>query len=60
MIGLEDIRVVNKYIILDIFEEYYKKVLYIIFFEVIVDIVYELKLLINEGEVVFGVEYLLG
>lgn len=60
VIGLEDIRVVNKYIISDISEEYYKKALHTIFSEATVDIVYESKLPINEGEVAFGVEYLPG
>lgn len=60
MSGLEDVRVVNKYIISDISEEYYKKALHTIFSEATVDIVYESKLPINEGEVAFGVEYLPG
>ena len=57
---LEDVRLVNKYIIADISEEYYKKALHTIFSEATVDVVYESELPMNEGEVAFGVEFLPG
>ena len=60
IVNLEDIRLVNKYIISDISEEYYKKALNTIFSESTVDVVYESELPINEGEVAFGVEFLPG
>ena len=58
--NLEDVRLVNKYIIPEINEEYYKKSLYTIFSELTVDKVYESDLPISEGEIAFGVEYLPG
>ncbi|SFC89501.1 phosphoribosylformylglycinamidine synthase [Clostridium uliginosum] len=58
--NLEDVRLINKYIISDITEEYYNKALHTIFSESTVDVVYESELPINEGEVVFGVEFLPG
>ena len=57
---LEDVRLVNKYIISDISEEYYNKALHTIFSEATVDVVYESELPMNEGEVAFGVEFLPG
>ncbi len=60
VVGLEEVRLVNKYIISDISEEYYKKSLHTIFSEATVDIVYESELTINEGEVAFGIEFLPG
>ena len=57
---LEEVRLVNKYVIADISEEYYKKALHTIFSEATVDVVYESELPINEGEVAFGVEFLPG
>jgi len=58
--GLEDVRLVNKYIISDISEEYYNKALHTIFSEATVDVVYQSELPMNEGEVAFGVEFLPG
>ncbi|MBE6063267.1 MAG: phosphoribosylformylglycinamidine synthase [Clostridium butyricum] len=58
--NLEDVRLVNKYIIPEINEEYYKKSLHTIFSELTVDKVYESDLPISEGEIAFGVEYLPG
>ncbi len=57
---LEDVRLVNKYIISDISEEYYKKALHTIFSEATVDVVYESELPISKNEVAFGIEYLPG
>ncbi|MBD7912325.1 phosphoribosylformylglycinamidine synthase [Clostridium cibarium] len=57
---LENVRVVNKYTLGDVEEEYYKKALYTIFSELTVDKVYEENLEINDGEIAFGVEYLPG
>jgi phosphoribosylformylglycinamidine synthase len=57
---LDEVRLVNKYVISDIKEEYYKKALHTIFSESTVDVVYESELPINEGEVAFGVEFLPG
>ncbi|MDO5517061.1 MAG: phosphoribosylformylglycinamidine synthase [Clostridium sp.] len=58
--NLEDVRLVNKYIIPEINEEYYKKSLHTIFSELTVDKVYESDLPISEGEIAFGVEFLPG
>ena len=58
--NLENVRLVNKYIIPEINEEYYKKSLHTIFSELTVDKVYESDLPISQGEVAFGVEYLPG
>ena len=58
--NLEDVRLINKYIIPEINEEYYKKSLHTIFSELTVDKVYESDLPISEGEIAFGVEYLPG
>ena len=58
--GLEDVRVINKYLIADISDEYYKKALHTIFAELTVDKIYEEKLPISEGEIAFGVEFLPG
>ena len=60
MDNLEDVRLVNKYIISDISEEYYKRALHTIFSESTVDVVYEAELPIKEGDVAFGVEFLPG
>ncbi|EHI98291.1 phosphoribosylformylglycinamidine synthase [Clostridium sp. DL-VIII] len=57
---LEDVRLVNKYIVSDISEEYYKKALHTIFSEATVDVVYESELPISKDEVAFGIEYLPG
>jgi len=58
--GLENVRLINKYIISDISQEYYNKALHTIFSEATVDVVYESELPMNEGEVAFGVEFLPG
>ena len=60
MDNLESVRVINKYIIGEVSEEYYKKALHTIFSELTVDKVYEEKLPLNEGDIAFGVEYLPG
>lgn len=60
MENLEEVRVVNKYTLGDVPEEYYKKALHTIFSELTVDKVYEEQLPINKGEIAFGVEYLPG
>ena len=57
---LDEVRLVNKYVIADISEEYYKKALHTIFSEATVDVVYESELPMNEGEIAFGVEFLPG
>ena len=58
--NLEDVRIINKYLISDISEEYYNKSLHTIFAELTVDKIYEDKLPISEGEIAFGVEFLPG
>ncbi|MBE6049709.1 MAG: phosphoribosylformylglycinamidine synthase [Clostridium sp.] len=57
---LEGVRVINKYTLGDVKEEYYKKALYTIFSELTVDNVYEEEILIEDGDTAFGVEYLPG
>lgn len=58
--NLEDVRIINKYVISDISEEYYTKSLHTIFAELTVDKIYEDKLPVNKGEIAFGVEFLPG
>ena len=58
--NLKNVRVINKYVISEVSEENYKKALNTIFAELTVDTVYEEKLLINDTEVAFGVEFLRG
>lgn len=58
--NLKGIRVINKYIIGEVTEEYYKKALHTIFSELTVDNVYEEKLDIDSGDIAFGVEFLPG
>ena len=58
--NLEDVRVVNKYILGEMKEEYYKKSLYTIFAEKTVDNLYEGTLPIDENEIAFAVEFLPG
>ncbi|MGL5381105.1 phosphoribosylformylglycinamidine synthase [Clostridium sp.] len=58
--ALEGVRLVNKYILGEMDEEFYKKALYTIFAEKTVDLVTENNLELNNGEVAFGVEYLPG
>lgn len=57
---LEKVRLINKYILGEMEEQYYKKALYTIFAERTVDTVYENSLEVNEDEFAFGVEYLPG
>ncbi|MGM9977881.1 MAG: phosphoribosylformylglycinamidine synthase [Clostridium sp.] len=58
--NLEKVRVINKYTIGEVSEEYYKKALNTIFSELTVDNVYEEKAPVEEGDIAFGVEYLPG
>ncbi|WP_195989777.1 phosphoribosylformylglycinamidine synthase [Clostridium sp. D53t1_180928_C8] len=58
--NLQEVRVINKYILGEMKEEYYKKSLYTIFAEKTVDNLYEEILPINEDEVAFAVEFLPG
>lgn len=60
IVDLEDVRLINKYIISDISHDYYKRALNTIFSELTVDVVYESEIPINEGEIAFGVEFLPG
>lgn len=60
MDNLQEVRVINKYILGEMKEEYYKKSLYTIFAEKTVDNLYEENLPINEDEVAFAVEFLPG
>ena len=57
---LKDVRVVNKYILGEMKEEYYKKSLYTIFAEKTVDKLYEGTLPIDKSEIAFAVEFLPG
>lgn len=58
--NIENVRILNKYIISDLKEEYYQKALNTIFSEKPVDLVFEDELKIENGEFAFGVEYLPG
>ena len=58
--NLKSVRVINKYTIGEVSEEYYKKALHTIFSELTVDNVYEDKLELKEGDIAFAVEYLPG
>ncbi|WP_294129836.1 phosphoribosylformylglycinamidine synthase [uncultured Clostridium sp.] len=58
--NLKGVRVVNKYILGEMKEEYYKKSLYTIFAEKTVDNLYEGTLPVNENEIAFAVEFLPG
>ncbi len=58
--SLRDVRVINKYILGEVSEDYYKKSLNTIFSELTVDKVYEGKLPLNKEDIAFGVEYLPG
>lgn len=60
IVDLEDVRLINKYIISDISHDYYKRALNTIFSELTVDVVYESEIPINEGEIAFGLEFLPG
>ena len=58
--GLNNVRVINKYIIGEVSEEYYQKAIHTIFSELTVDTVYEEELPLKDGDIAFGVEYLPG
>ena len=58
--NLKDVRVVNKYILGKMKEDYYEKALYTIFAEKTVDNLYEGSLPIDENENEFAVEFLPG
>ncbi len=58
--GLESVRLINKYILGELQEEYYQKALYTIFSEKTVDNLYEDKITVGSNEVAFAVEYLPG
>lgn len=58
--SLENVRVVNKYILGKVNEEDYKKSLYSVFSEKTVDNLYEEKIPMDNEEIAFAVEYLPG
>ena len=58
--SLNSVRLVNKYTLGDLDEEYYKKALHTIFSERTVDDLYENNFQLAEDEIAFGVEYLPG
>lgn len=58
--NLKEVRVINKYILGEIEEDYYKNSLYTIFSEKTVDNLYEGTLPVDEDEVAFAVEFLPG
>ena len=58
--NLKEVRVINKYILGEIEEDYYKNSLYTIFAEKTVDNLYEGTLPVNEDEIAFAVEFLPG
>lgn len=58
--SLEEVRVLNKYLISDISDEYYNKALHTIFSELPVDKVYEEKIDLDKDDIAFGVEFLPG
>ena len=58
--SLENVRVVNKYILGKVNEEDYKKSLYSVFSEKTVDNLYEEKIPLDNEEIAFAVEYLPG
>ena len=60
MENLEGVRVINKYTLGDVSEEYYQKALHTIFSELTVDKVYEEELPLDSDSVAFGVEFLPG
>ncbi|MDU1312986.1 MAG: phosphoribosylformylglycinamidine synthase [Clostridium septicum] len=57
---LESVRLINKYTLGEINEEFYKKSLYTIFLEKTVDNVYENNIELKDGDIAFAVEYLPG
>lgn len=58
--NLKEVRVINKYILGEIEEDYYKNSLYTIFAEKTVDNLYEGTLPVDEDEIAFAVEFLPG
>ena len=58
--NLKEVRVINKYILGEIEEGYYRKSLYTIFAEKTVDNLYEGTLPVTEDEIAFAVEFLPG
>ena len=58
--NLQAVRVVNKYILGEMKEEYYQKSLYTIFAEKTVDNLYEENIPISDDEIAFAVEFLPG
>lgn len=60
MANLEDVRVLNKYTISEISDEYYQKAVHSIFSELTVDQVYQEELAIDKNDFAFGVEFLPG
>ena len=60
MDNLSKVRVVNKYTLGEVSEEYYKKALHTIFSELTVDNVYEEELPLGKDDIAFGVEFLPG
>lgn len=58
--NLKEVRVINKYILGEIEEDYYKNSLYTIFAEKTVDNLYEGTLPVGEDEIAFAVEFLPG
>ena len=60
MENLESVRVVNKYTLGEVSEDYYNKALHTIFSELTVDKVYEEELPLDSDSIAFGVEYLPG
>ena len=58
--NLKEVRVINKYILGEIEEDYYRKSLYTIFAEKTVDNLYEGTLPVTEDEIAFAVEFLPG
>lgn len=60
MANLEDVRVLNKYTISEISDEYYQKAVHSIFSEPTVDQVYQEELAIDKNDFAFGVEFLPG
>ena len=57
---LSEVRVINKYTLGEVTEEYYKKALHTIFSELTVDKVYENELPLEKDDIAFAVEYLPG
>ena len=60
MDNLEKVRVINKYTLGEVSEDYYKKSLHTIFSELTVDKVYEEQLPLDKKDIAFAVEFLPG